>query len=171
MIRVAIVTVSDSYYADGSSDASGGAIRSWCQRRGDEIVSHDTVSDEAPDIARLLISLCDSGKVDLVLTTGGTGLAIRDVTPEATRTVIEREAQGIPEYIRASSHLRMPRTALSRGIAGTRGKTLIINFPGSTTGVQDGLATILPILDHAIGILAGTITRHDTPPHGQGVLP
>lgn len=170
-MRVAIVTVSDSYFADGRGDTSGAAIRAWCGRRGDDIVSHDTVSDQAPDIARLLVSLCDSGKVDLVLTTGGTGLAPRDVTPEATRSVLEREAQGIAEYIRASSHLRMPRTALSRGVAGTRGKTLIINFPGSTTGVHDALATILPIIDHAIGILTGTITKHDTPPYGQGVLP
>ena len=77
--------------------------------------------------------------------------------------MIEREAPGIQEYIRATSFLRMPKAALSRGVAGTRGKTLIINLPGSTNGVHDGLAAILPIIDHAIGVLTGTITRHDTP--------
>ena len=169
-MRVAVVTVSDSTFAAGRADTSGEIIREWCDRRGDDIVSHDTIADETATIVPLLVSLCDSGNVDLVLTTGGTGLAPRDVTPEATRAVIEREAQGIAEYMRASSFGRMPRAALSRGVAGTRGKTLVINLPGSPAGVQDGLAALLPIIDHAIGVLSGKITRHDTPVHSQGAL-
>lgn len=169
-MRVAIVTISDSFFNSERRDTSGQAIRLWCERRGDKVVSHDTVADDTSAIVPLLARLCDSGEVDLVLTTGGTGLAPRDVTPEATRAVIEREAQGIAEYIRAGSYVRIPRGALSRGIAGTRGRTLIINVPGSTTGVQDALATLLPIIDHAVGILTGQITRHDTSPFPQSAI-
>lgn len=163
MVRVLIVTISDSTFEGDRSDTSGEAIRLWCERRGDEIVARVRVADETSAIVPLLAEWCDSGQADLILTTGGTGLSPRDVTPEATRVVIEREAQGIAEYLRASSFGKFPRAALSRGIAGTRGKTLIINLPGSTNGVHDGLAAILPIIDHAIGVLTGAITRHDTP--------
>ena len=168
-MRVAIVTISDSISAGEGSDTSGAAVRSWCSDRGDDVVSHDVVGDETSVIAPLLASLCDSGAVDLVVTTGGTGLSQRDVTPEATRAIIEREAPGIAEFIRASSVERVPRAALSRGIAGTRGSTLIVNLPGSTQGVKDGLTTILPIIDHAIGVLSGTVTRHDSAPSSQPV--
>jgi molybdenum cofactor synthesis domain-containing protein len=163
MVRVVIVTVSDSMFAGGRNDASGEAIRLWCERRGDHVVARIHSADETSELVPLFVDWCDSGQIDLILTTGGTGLAPRDVTPEATRAVIEREAPGIQEYIRATSFLRMPKAALSRGVAGTRGKTLIINLPGSTNGVHDGLAAIQPIIDHAIGVLTGTITRHDTP--------
>lgn len=166
-MRVAIVTISDSISAGRGSDTSGAAVRSWCSDRGDDVVSHDVIGDETAVIAPLLASLCDSGAVDLVVTTGGTGLSRRDVTPEATRAVIEREAPGIAEFIRASSFDRVPRAALSRGIAGTRGGTLIVNLPGSTQGVQDGLTTIHPIIDHAIGVLSGAVTRHDTAPSAE----
>lgn len=170
-MRVAIVTISDSaFVAGGRNDSSGTAIRHWCERREDDIVSHDTVEDDASKISALLASLCDSGAVDLVLSTGGTGLAPRDVTPEATLAVIEREASGIAEYLRAMAFDRMPRAALSRGIAGVRGQTLIINLPGSVSGTQDGLGTLLPIVDHAIGILTGRITRHDTPVQGWAAI-
>jgi len=162
MARVVIVTVSDSTFGDERSDTSGDAIRMWCEKRGDEIVENVRVSDDTSVIVPVLVEWCDSGRVDLILTTGGTGLSSRDVTPEATLAVIEREAQGIAEYVRASSFERFPRAALSRGVAGTRGKTLILNLPGSTSGVNDGLAAIQPIIDHAIGILSGSVTRHDT---------
>ena len=169
-MRVAIVTISDSTFTGDRRDTSGEIVHQWCDRRGDEIVSHDTVSDDTSTISPLLASLCDSGNVDLVFTTGGTGLAQRDVTPEATLAVIEREAQGIAEYMRATSFARMPRAALSRGVAGVRGKTLVVNLPGSPSGVQDGLAALLPIIDHAIGVLVGSITRHDTPAQGHGAV-
>jgi molybdopterin adenylyltransferase len=163
MARVVIVTVSDSTFEGDRSDTSGDAIRSWCEQRGDNIVDRLQVADDTSAIVSVLVKWCDSEEVDLILTTGGTGLAARDVTPEATRAVIEREAQGIAEYVRAASVARFPRAALSRGVAGTRGKTLILNLPGSTGGVNDGLAAILPIIDHAVGILTGAVTRHDTP--------
>jgi molybdenum cofactor synthesis domain-containing protein len=160
-MRVAIVTVSDSTFDEQRRDTSGQAIRLWCERRGDEVVSHDKVSDESSMIAPLLAAICDSGSADLVLTTGGTGLAPRDVTPEATRAVIERDAPGIAEFIRAASYTRFPRAALSRGIAGSRRSTLVINLPGSTSGVQDGLEALIPIIDHAVAVLSGEVRRHD----------
>ncbi len=169
-MRVAIVTVSDSSSGGTQEDTSGESVRLWCERREYAVVSHDVVPDEKSRLTPLLASLCDSGGVDLVITTGGTGLAPRDVTPEATLAVIEREAQGIAEYIRAQGQGRFPRAALSRGVAGVRGKTLIINLPGSPNGVSDGLAAILVFIDHAVGIVTGSITSHDTPPQGQSAI-
>lgn len=169
-MRVAIVTISDSTFAGERNDVSGEILREWCDRRGDELISHETVADDTSKIVPLLVSHCDSGNVDLVLTTGGTGLGPRDVTPEATLAVIDREAQGIAEYLRAMSFVQMPRAALGRGVAGTRGRTLVINLPGSPAGVTDGLAALHPIIDHAIGVLVGTITRHDTPASGQDAV-
>lgn len=160
-MRVAILTVSDSTFGDGRTDTSGDAIRTWCDNRGDVVTAREQVADESSEIVAALSRLCDGGESDLLITTGGTGLAKRDVTPEATRAVIDREAQGIAEFVRASSFARFPKAALSRGVAGVRGSTLIINLPGSTSGVNDGLAAIAPIIDHAIDVLTGRVTRHD----------
>ena len=168
-MRVAIVTISDSDFTGDRRDTSGEAIRQWCERRGDQVVSHDKVSDETSEISPLLASLCDSGSVDLLLTTGGTGLSPRDVTPEATRAVIERDAPGIAEFIRSSSYDTFPRAALSRGVAGSRGSTLVVNLPGSTSGVHDGLACLLQIVDHAVGVLSGEVGRHDNPENVEQV--
>jgi molybdenum cofactor synthesis domain-containing protein len=159
-MRVAILTISDSTFGGDRTDTSGEAIGSWCDGRGDSIGAREQVADESSEIVAALARLCDSGDADLVLTTGGTGLAPRDVTPEATRAVIDREAQGIAEFVRASSFTRFPKAALSRGIAGVRGSTLIINLPGSTSGVNDGLSAIAPIIDHAVDVLTGKVTRH-----------
>ena len=117
------------------------------------------VPDETEEIVRTLVTWADGGNTQVILTTGGTGLAMRDVTPEATRAVIDREAPGIAEALRAAAIGRMPRAMLSRGVAGTRGKTLIVNLPGSTSGVTDGLATLAPVLDHAAALLRGE-TEH-----------
>lgn len=159
-MRVAILTVSDSIFGENRTDTSGDAIRTWCENRGGVIVAREQVADESSEIVAALTRLCDGGESDLLITTGGTGLAKRDVTPEATRAVIDREAQGIAEFVRASSFTRFPKAALSRGVAGVRGSTLIINLPGSTSGVNDGLAAISPIIDHAIDVLTGKVTRH-----------
>ena len=160
-MRVAIVTVSDSTFGDGRRDTSGDEIAAWCDGRGYSVASREHVADETSSIVRALLRLCDGGGADLVVTTGGTGLSPRDVTPEATRAVIDREAPGIAEYLRASSVERFPRAALSRGIAGTRGPALIVNLPGSTSGVRDSLAALERVVDHAVDVLTGRVTRHD----------
>src|SRR6478672_5997281 len=156
-MRVAILTVSDSTFGGDRTDTSGEAIAKWCDGRGDSLAAREQVADESSEIVAALARLCDSGESDLVLTTGGTGLAPRDVTPEATRAVIDREAQGIAEFIRAGSFARFPKAALSRGVAGVRGSTLVINLPGSTSGVDDGLVAIGPIIDHAVDVLTGKV--------------
>lgn len=159
-MRVAILTVSDSVVRGVRDDTSGRAIAEWCERRGDSVVTQGNVGDETSEIACWLVGTCDSSDVDLILTTGGTGLAPRDVTPEATRAVIERDAPGIAERIRVSCIDSFPRAALSRGVAGVRGVTLIVNLPGSTSGVTDALAALDPIVTHACDVLSGRVTQH-----------
>ena len=156
--RVAVLTVSDTRTA--ADDASGDAIVEWVAARGASVTARALVRDEARAIAAQLSAWCDADAADVVFTTGGTGLAPRDVTPEATREILEREAPGIAERIRATSMARFPRAALSRGLAGTRGATLIINLPGSTGGVRDALAALDPILAHAVRVLRDQPTEH-----------
>jgi molybdenum cofactor biosynthesis protein B len=158
-VRLAILTVSDACAAGTREDRSGTAIAAWAREQGHEIVAHATLPDEAHRIATQLIRWADDGDVSLVLTTGGTGLGPRDVTPEATRAVIEREASGLAEALRSAGLRQTPRAALSRGVAGTRARTLIVNLPGSTTGVRDGLATLAPLVDHIAALLRGE-TEH-----------
>jgi len=162
-MRIAILTVSDAGARGERQDGSGDVIAAWGTQRGDSIVGRALVSDDVTSIVAQLISWCDVDAADLVLTTGGTGLAPRDVTPEATRVVLEREAPGIAERMRVLSVESFPRAALSRGVAGVRARTLIINLPGSTSGVRDGLAAIEPIIDHAVRITRGVDTNHDEP--------
>ncbi|MEO8193957.1 MAG: MogA/MoaB family molybdenum cofactor biosynthesis protein [Gemmatimonadales bacterium] len=162
-MRVAILTVSDSVVAGARLDTSGQAIVDWCTSRHYAVAEHKSVADDTSLIVPQLVEWCDFGDVDLVLTTGGTGLAPRDVTPEATSSVIEREAQGIAEYLRASSYGKFPRAALSRGLAGVRGLTLVINLPGSPSGVADALETLSAIVDHAVDVTKGMVREHDTP--------
>jgi molybdenum cofactor synthesis domain-containing protein len=154
-MRVAILTVSDSVMKGTREDASGRAIADWCSAHSYTVAMRDAVTDETSEIVPRLAIWCDSGEVDLVLTTGGTGLSPRDVTPEATLAIIEREASGIAEYIRAQSFDHFPRAALSRGVAGVRSSALVINLPGSTSGVTDALAALDTIVEHAIDVVAG----------------
>jgi molybdopterin adenylyltransferase len=162
-MRIAILTVSDAGARGERQDGSGDAIAAWGTLRGDSIVERALVADDVTSIAAQLIDWCDVDAADLVLTTGGTGLAPRDFTPEATRLVLEREAPGIAERMRVLSVESFPRAALSRGVAGVRARTLILKLPGSTSGVRDGLAAIEPIIEHAVRITRGVDTNHDEP--------
>ncbi|GIV97219.1 MAG: molybdenum cofactor biosynthesis protein [Herpetosiphonaceae bacterium] len=155
MIQFAILTVSDrGARGERAEDLSARAIRACMARLDAEEVAYQVVPDEIEAIERALIDWADAG-VPLVLTTGGTGLAPRDVTPEATRHVIEREVPGIPEAMRAASLSKTPFAMLSRMVAGTRGRTLIINLPGSPKGVRENLEVVLAALPHALEKLQG----------------
>jgi len=159
VIRLGVLTVSTKGAAGERQDTSGDAIVHWAAGHGYEVARRGMVSDDTAAIARLLAEWADGGEVDVILTTGGTGLTARDLTPEATRAVIEREAPGIAENLRATSWPVLPRAALSRGIAGVRGATLIVNLPGSTSGVKDGLAALQQFVEHAAQLLRGK-TEH-----------
>jgi molybdopterin adenylyltransferase len=165
-VRVAVLTVSDSVVKGTREDTSGQSIADWCSARGDTVVARASVPDDTSVIVPRLLAWCDSGDVDLVLTTGGTGLSPTDVTPEATLAVLDRQAEGIAEFLRAASFDRFPRAALSRGIAGVRGSALIVNLPGSPSGVSDSLAALGSIVDHAVDVLQGKVVRHDATPEG-----
>jgi len=162
-MRIGILTISDLGAVGQRADTSGDAILDWASEHGYDVVVRSVVSDETDRIAGKLVRWSDSGEVDVVLTTGGTGLTERDVTPEATAAILEREAEGIAEAIRAASGPSFPRAWLSRGRAGTRGKTLIINLPGSANGVKEGLAVLATFLEHAVDLVSGADTRHPTP--------
>jgi len=152
---LAILTISDAGSKGERDDTSGDTISRIMSFEGFEVVSRNIVPDEKEDISAKIIELCDSGDVDLVLTTGGTGLSPRDVTPEATRTVIEYEVPGIPEAMRAQTLDKTPMSMLSRAVAGLRTGCLVINLPGSPSGGRQTLEVVIPAIPHAIEIAKG----------------
>lgn len=159
-MRVAVLTISDAASRGDRLDASGDAIVAWAEARGALVSDRTLVPDESNRIVPVLLAWCDNDVADLVLTTGGTGLSPRDITPEATRAVIEREAPGIAERLRVTAMEHFPRAALSRGLAGVRNRSLVVNLPGSPGGVRDALSALDPIIDHAIQIVRGHPTDH-----------
>jgi molybdopterin adenylyltransferase len=168
MIRTGILTISDRGYQGEYRDLSGPLICELVTEQLEATVELEAiVPDEQLVIAGTLLSWADEVGLDLILTTGGTGFAARDVTPEATRDVIEREAPGLAEAMRAASLKITPHAMLSRAVAGIRGKTLIVNLPGSPKAVRENLDTILPALPHAIELLQGRKGTDRHPDHRE----
>lgn len=159
MIKVAIITVSDKGALGQREDLSGKTIEKVLEKIDAQVIWYTIVPDEVSLIKAALIEAIEIQKADLVLTTGGTGLSKNDVTPEATRAVIEKAVPGISEIIRMESFKKTPQAVLSRAIAGIRGNSLIINLPGSPKGVRESLSVILEALPHGIAILQGEATE------------
>ena len=157
-MKAAVLTISDGVHAGVRDDASGDTLEDLLREEGYE-VERRVVPDGQEEIRAAIVELATESL--LILTTGGTGFAPRDVTPEATRAVLDREAPGIAEAIRADALSRTPHALLSRGVAGLRGATLVVNFPGSPGGCRDGFAVLRPALEHGIRLAAGdTTTGH-----------
>ena len=157
-MNVGVLTVSDRVSRGATEDRSGDVLESLLREDGHD-VRRRVVPDEADQIAAAITEL--AAGAEAVLTTGGTGLAPRDVTPEATRTVLEREAPGIAEALRADSIAKTPHGLLSRGVAGVIGRSLVVNLPGSPGGARDGYAVLRPALGHAVALLADQTTSHE----------
>ncbi len=159
MIRVLVVTISDSGVAGTRADRSGPAVAERIEQLGWAVAGRELVADEAAQISELLRTAADDDRADVILTTGGTGVAVRDVTPEATLAVIEREIPGLPEVMRAEGRKQTYLAPLSRAIAGTRKRTLIVNLPGSPKGAVESLDAIANLLPHITELLHGR-TEH-----------
>jgi molybdenum cofactor synthesis domain-containing protein len=162
-MNVAILTVSDRSAAGDRDDVSGLLIKERIEAQGWQVLFYSVVPDEGSEIEKFLIQWCDSGEVDLILTTGGTGFSPRDITPESTRSVIERDVPGIPEVLRQEGLKKTAHAMLSRAVAGIRGKTLIVNLPGNPKAVKESLPVLLPVLPHAIKLLTGDPDAHELP--------
>jgi molybdopterin adenylyltransferase len=158
-MRVAILTISDSVSRGTNKDASGPALRERCVQLGWEIATEVVLPDEPEAIRDRLIFLADSGAADVILTTGGTGIGPRDSTPEATTQACQKLLPGIGELMRDEGRKKTPRAVLSRAVAGVRGRTLIINLPGSPRGAIESLDAVADLLPHALQVLGGA--RHD----------
>jgi molybdopterin adenylyltransferase len=154
-MRAAILTISDKCHRGERDDQSGPALAAWLAQRSVVVASAKIVPDEPDAIAAQLIEWADSGNCDLILTTGGTGVSPRDHTPEATRTVLDREIPCIAEAMRAASLSKTPFAVLARGVAGARGRVLIVNLPGSPAGAVDNLASVWTALPHAVKKIQG----------------
>ena len=153
ILRFAVLTVSDRSARGERPDASGPALVELIKAQGWEVTRRDVLPDDLNILRETMIAWVDRGDADIILTTGGTGFAPRDVTPEATRAVIEREAPGLAEAMRAASGSKSPHAMLSRAIAGIRGKVLIVNLPGSPKAAVENLQVVMSALEHAVQLL------------------
>lgn len=166
MFSVGILTVSDKGSQGQRPDVSGQVIRDSISRLDSHVVKYEIIPDEEETIVNKLTDWADAGKIDVILTTGGTGLSHRDVTPEATLFVVDKVVPGLAEAMRAKTFEITPMAILSRAVAGVRGKCLIINLPGSPKAVQECLEVILPAITHAVEIIKGEVTEHVRPDAG-----
>jgi molybdenum cofactor synthesis domain-containing protein len=160
-IRTSVITISDRSAAGKQEDASGPLLAALAREMGAEVVSQATVPDEQEQITALLVQQSDQLQLDLILTTGGTGVTPRDVTPEATLAAIDRAMPGLAEVLRFEGYRHTPLAVISRGVAGVRGRTIIVNLPGSPKAVQEGMEVLVPILPHAVRMVRGVDTDHD----------
>jgi len=159
MLRAAVLTVSDRSSAGLREDAGGPALTEYLKSHGIEVAWTAIVPDDQDAICRALRKWADDDRADLILTTGGTGLSPRDVTPEATASVLERTVPGMVEAMRAASMIKTPHAMISRALAGVRGQTLIINLPGSPRGAIENLEVVMPALEHAVSKIKGDPTE------------
>ena len=158
-MKAAILTISDT--RDEDDDPSGDLLIGLVTEFGATVMNRVVITDDKDGIESKLIELCEAGEIDLIVTTGGTGFSLRDNTPEATRAVIEREAPGIAEAMRRETAVKTPMAMLSRGVCGIRGKTLIINFPGSPKAIAECFEVVRPVLKHAIQLMRGEFEQHE----------
>lgn len=160
-MRAAVITVSDKGYAGLREDTGGPLLAGLLSDLGADVADQIIVPDDPARISQALATLADRGDLDLIVTTGGTGPAPRDHTPEATRAVIEREMPGLAEVLRWEGYKKTPLAVISRGIAGIRGRCLIVNLPGNPKAVREGMETLAPILPHTIQMIRGENLEHD----------
>ena len=163
MFSVGIITVSDQGFQGRRQDESGQVIRNILSSPDSRVMNYDIVPDEVDAISGKLAEWADGGGIDVILTTGGTGLAQRDVTPEATLAVLDRMVPGLTEAMRVETAKATQTAILSRAVAGVRGRCLIINLPGSPKAVRECLEVILPVIPHAVDIIKGEVTEHKAP--------
>jgi molybdenum cofactor synthesis domain-containing protein len=161
-MNIGVLTLSDKGARGERQDTSGAAIGELLAPLGGTVRRYEVLPDDLETIAATLAAWADAGDLDLIVTTGGTGLSPRDVTPEATLRVLDRQAPGLAELMRAEGLRHTPMAALSRAVAGVRGRTLIVNLPGSEKGVRENLTVLLPLLPHAVQTLRGAAGDHTT---------
>jgi len=159
-IRAGILTISDKGFRGEREDLSGKVIRELLGRLDSQVVKYDIIPDEMDSISHKLVDWADEGTIDVIVTTGGTGLSQRDVTPEATLAIVEKTVPGIGEAMRIKTLDKTPMAMLSRATAGVRSKCLIINLPGNPKAVRECLEVVLPAITHAVEIITGVVTEH-----------